>query len=123
MSQSNQESRPRAEEDVVATGKIVAVGVASILVFLLGSAAATWVLMGRRAELLPQGPPPIPAEAGKSKIGLIEQQLFEVASAPGELRRQQLERLQSYGWVDRSAGLVHVPIEEAMKRTAAGERP
>lgn len=28
-------------------------------------------------------------------------------------------RLSSYGWSDRAAGLVHVPIDEAMRRVAA----
>ena len=27
----------------------------------------------------------------------------------------ELERLNSYGWVDESAGLVHIPIEKAME--------
>jgi hypothetical protein len=26
-----------------------------------------------------------------------------------------MERLRSYGWVDREAGLAHIPIDEAMK--------
>jgi hypothetical protein len=29
------------------------------------------------------------------------------------------QKLNSYGWVDRARGIVHIPIEEAMKRLAA----
>lgn len=31
-----------------------------------------------------------------------------------ELRAQETEQLDGYGWVDQSQGLVHVPIEEAI---------
>ena len=34
------------------------------------------------------------------------------------LRRSEDEVLQSYAWVDRSAGVVRIPIEQAMKLTA-----
>jgi len=31
-----------------------------------------------------------------------------------QLKAQQLEQLESYGWVDQSAGKVRIPIERAM---------
>ena len=31
------------------------------------------------------------------------------------LKQAQLERLTSYGWVDQSTGVVHIPIDEAMR--------
>jgi hypothetical protein len=34
-----------------------------------------------------------------------------------ELRAQEDQILNSYGWVDRNAGVVRIPIEEAMKLT------
>lgn len=33
-------------------------------------------------------------------------------------RAAKQERLTSYGWVDRAQGIVHIPIDEAMKRIA-----
>jgi hypothetical protein len=30
-------------------------------------------------------------------------------------RQAQLEKLDTYGWVDQSAGVVHIPIDEAMR--------
>lgn len=33
------------------------------------------------------------------------------------LRQGQHERLDSYGWVDKDAGVVHIPIERAMELT------
>jgi hypothetical protein len=35
-----------------------------------------------------------------------------------ELRAREDAGLNSYGWVDQPAGIVHVPIEDAMKRIA-----
>jgi hypothetical protein len=67
--------------------------------------------------------PVIPAEAGQRKIGIVEQQLFENANRAEAVRRKQLERLGSYGWVDRDQGIVHIPVEEAMERTLKGARP
>jgi len=34
-----------------------------------------------------------------------------------ELRESEDKRLDSYGWVDRNAGIVHIPIEDAIKLT------
>ena len=35
-----------------------------------------------------------------------------------DLRRAEDERLHSYGWIDRRAGIVHLPIERAMELLA-----
>lgn len=37
------------------------------------------------------------------------------------LRAEWQERLSSYGWIDRSKGIVHIPIDNAMARLAAGQ--
>ena len=39
------------------------------------------------------------------------------------LRRSEDSVLQSYGWIDRGAGIVHIPVEQAMKLTAARGLP
>ena len=33
------------------------------------------------------------------------------------LRQGQNDRLDSYGWVDKEAGVVHIPIDRAMELT------
>ena len=45
-----------------------------------------------------------------------------VAAAPRDLesvRAEQLERLNGYRWVDRSKGIVSVPIDRAMEKVLA----
>jgi hypothetical protein len=31
------------------------------------------------------------------------------------LKQQQIDKLHAYGWVDQSSGVVHIPIDEAMR--------
>jgi len=33
--------------------------------------------------------------------------------------RQELDRLNSFGWVDKAKGLVHIPIDQAMREVAS----
>lgn len=124
MSDQSHHPATRAEPDRIGTPRILTVGVAALLFF----AAASWVTIrygydGTRAEVLPDGPAAQPTEIGRNKIGIVEQRLFPLAVEPAEWRRQQVERLHSFGWVDRKAGVVHVPIGDAMARVARGERP
>lgn len=42
-------------------------------------------------------------------------QLDDVADMDA-MRKQTLQRLESYGWVDREAGTVHIPVERAIER-------
>ena len=105
------------------TSRILAVGAAALLLFFVASVVTIQAMYRRKAELLPDGPPAWPAEIGERKIGIVEQRIFGLAVEPADAKRAQQARLHAWGWVDRSAGLVHMPIEEAMERVARGERP
>jgi hypothetical protein len=39
------------------------------------------------------------------------------------MRRQELSRLNSYGWIDQQQGIVHIPIERAMDMLVAKGLP
>jgi hypothetical protein len=110
----------RSEEDRVSTPAILGVGVAALVLFFLASLVTVsfW-----REKMDERGPVAVPPETGQSKIGLVEQQLFELTVRGERDRARKLERLGSYGWVDRAAGVAHIPIEEAMRLVAAGVRP
>jgi hypothetical protein len=109
----------RSEEDRIQTGTIILVGVASLVVFFLASAAAVSYLNVRQGE---RPPLPIPPEVARSKVGMVELQQFEVAVRGERDRTVRRQRLESFGWVDRGAGIVHVPIEHAMDLVAKGVR-
>ncbi len=110
----------RSEEDVVPVATLVKVGVAALLIFFLGSLAAVGYLHYREVE---RGPIAIPPEIGQSKIGLVEQQQFTMSLRGDRSRAQEVERLGSLGWVDRNAGVAHIPIEDAMRLVVQGVRP
>jgi hypothetical protein len=113
---------PPAEADRIDSWKIAAVGIGSLLVFLVASVVTVVHLRRQQAELNPDHPV-MPAAAGQRKIGMVEQQLFENANHAEATRRRQVERLGSWGWVDREKGVVHLPIDAAMELTLRGERP
>jgi len=110
----------RSEDDRVPSIRILAVGIGALVIFFLASFVTLSYLRVREGErpLLP-----VPPELGQSKIGLVEQQLFESATRGERDRAARKERLRSYGWVDRKAGVVRIPIERAMELTAQGVRP
>jgi hypothetical protein len=110
----------RQEEDHISSRAIVIVGAASLLVFLVGGWAAVAYLNARKAE---HGPVALPAEAGKSKVGMVEQDFFDLAVRGKRQDATKRERLSGYGWVDRDAGVVHLPIDRAMELVAQGVRP
>lgn len=115
--------RVRSEPDRIATPRLMAIAGATLAIFLGASLVTGWGMEAWQRHLLPQGPPPLPAEVGEPKIGMVEQQPFETARTGEEWAAAQRRRLESYGWVDRRTGLVHVPIEQAMERVLQGERP
>ncbi len=119
-SQAGHDHGVRSEEDRVPVLRLVLVGVGALLIFFLGSLAAVGYLHVRQVE---RGPIAIPPEIGQSKIGLVEQQQFDLAVRGERDRAARLERLGSYGWVDRSAGVAHLPIDVAMDVVAKGVRP
>ncbi|MFO0584588.1 MAG: hypothetical protein U0229_20145 [Anaeromyxobacter sp.] len=109
----------RQEEDRIHTPTIVFVGVASLVVFLVAGAIAVFYLHDRQAE---HGPLAAATEAGKSKIGMVEQDYFDQAVRGERQAASKRERLSSWGWVDRDAGTVHMPIDRAMELVSQGRR-
>ena len=112
-----------AEPDVVDTPRLVAIAVVTLALFLVASLVTGWGMSWERGRILAQGPPPPPADVGQAKIGLVEQIPFDLTRTGEEWTAAQRRRLESYGWVDRRAGIIHVPVEQGMERVLRGERP
>lgn len=58
-----------------------------------------------------QGLPPVPRLQDKPTLEMVQ------------LRSMEEEILSNYGWVDKKAGIVHVPIERAMDMLAQSPPP
>lgn len=102
---------------------IIGVGVGSIAIFALATVWSTHILNTTRAEMQPGGPPPIPKQVDQYEVGIVNLRVFALDQRAAQKRLQQMERLRSYGWVDREAGVAHIPIDEAMKMYLAEQQP
>ena len=108
----------RYEQSDVRTGAIVrfALGLVTVVavsaVLLLG----LFKLFARQQRRHDPPPPPLAREAGRLPPGP------RLQAAPlqdlEQVRAEEEKELTSYGWVDRKAGIVHIPIDEAIKIVA-----
>ena len=73
-------------------------------------------LWSARQAALPAAPPvatALPASPPEPRLQTAPQDDLR------DLRHAEEEQLHAYGWVDRRAGVVHVPIERAMELLAS----
>ena len=94
--------------------KIIGVGIGSIVIFALGIFWSTALLHSATKEMEPVGPPPIPPGVSQYEVGIVNQRPFSLDQRAAEKRLQQMNRLNTYGWLDRQSGVVHIPIDVAM---------
>jgi hypothetical protein len=124
-SQHTHDSHPpgHKSEDQIDFFKVIVVGVASLLVFALGTVWAVWILHHETEKAhLATGTPRDPM-LGKAEIGIVDQVLFEGDHRLATWRAERAAKLNGYGWTDRKKGIVHIPIERAMDEAADGTLP
>jgi hypothetical protein len=113
---------PAQADEHVASFKIIAVGVIALVVF---GAATVWsarILSGTARTLQPTGPMAMGKDVGRPEIGIVDQTPFETTRGAEHYRRKDRETLNSYGWVDRQKGIIHVPIDRAIDRLLADQQ-
>ncbi len=96
--------------DLPARGPVYAIAFTAVIVPL--GALAMWLLMETVWQATPQPPPIFPEEPPRATRAPPLQQSPPTDMA--DFARQQQGRLGSTGWVDREAGVVHMPIDRAM---------
>lgn len=112
--------RVHLSEDRIPGRPIIAAGVVVVMVSVLLVAWA-WLIYHRESRLR-STPMTAPAAVSGVTISDVRQTLI-LEERPGRrLVLQQRERLDSFGWIDREAGMVHIPIEAAMEQLAEGAR-
>jgi hypothetical protein len=96
------------EANDLRVGPILIAAAAAVVMLLLAALIAAWLARpgarsGNTASKIERPP------TGLTSTASEERAAFE---------REKLRRLESYGWVDRNARIVHVPIERAMQMLA-----
>ena len=64
-----------------------------------------------------------PAEIGREEIGIVDQVPFSIDQRLHNWKAERSAHLNGYGWVDRTKGIAHMPIEKAMDAVASGALP
>lgn len=112
----------RPEADDVEVGVVIKFGVGLLVVTALVFLAVAWVfkLLDERARASMPQPPPMAERARRPP----PEPRLEVSpgAALRSLRAREDEVLSSYGWVDRDAGVVRIPIDRAMELLVRGRR-
>ena len=101
------------EERDISAGKVAAVGIALMLLIVVG-AAVSWLTFRYFAGLPEEGEPGAPLAQPQQ---LPPNPRLQVVPVRDLLEKRQAEERQlgSYGWVDREGGIVHIPIDQAMR--------
>ena len=92
--------------------RLMVIGVLALIILAL-LVLAPLILRGAYPQAL--------ADADRKPAVLLPAPQLQTAPADDlrALRAEEEARLNSYGWVDRAKGIVHVPIGQAMKETVA----
>lgn len=110
------------EDDVVpAKGVLAFVAVVTIVSAVL-VIWTVWVVQRSFRELRPSGAFTERFLGPRHPLSRVRQDLFDERGAVPTNQRKRQE-LSTWGWVDKSRGVVRVPIDEAIDLVTRGERP
>lgn len=103
------------ERDELPGKTVVGVIVGILVAIAIGVLAAAGLESCRTHQLGALSPkmPHQPPNAMPPKVNAIETRPFTEQALGLADRASALERLESYGWVDRERGVVHIPIGRA----------
>jgi hypothetical protein len=108
------------EEDVVASGRLVRIAVVSVVIGAIGVLLAGILLAVRVGSVTPSLGRPQGSRAAGHEISGVEQTPIRDARVGEDLRDAQRRGLETWGWVDRDAGIARIPIDRAMDVVAKG---
>ncbi|HEY3451025.1 MAG TPA: hypothetical protein VGK67_32005 [Myxococcales bacterium] len=111
---SHERHEPQQMEDELPMGKLLKVAAAALIIGTLGVAWAwgEWRYVLHQSQ--PNGMPALPQAIGAAEQGVVFQRPFDQLRASADLELRERQQLESFGWADRSRGLVHVPIGMAI---------
>jgi hypothetical protein len=114
---------PHGAADDVDYGKVILVGVASLALFAASIWWSTWIWHDTIRETEAKTGKAREVDTSRTEIGIVDQVPFVTDTRLRTWRAARKAELEGYGWVDKSKGLVHIPIEAAMDKVAGGAMP
>jgi len=105
---------PLQAEEAISWFKVIGTGVAALILFAIATFITFRFMHAREKALQPIGPIATPAQMGEAEINIVDQIPFDVSRKLQTYRRERIERLSSWGWMDKKAGTIHMPIGRAM---------
>ncbi|MFE8603884.1 hypothetical protein [Archangium violaceum] len=112
---------PERDQRSVSGWRVSGVLAGALIIFTFFVVAA-WAQLQRREKNLSPAGPTQPRQLGKAEINIVNTGLFELDTRAEDEKAEQRKRLHGYGWVDRDAGVVHIPIERAIERVVGEQR-
>ncbi len=109
--------------DAVDYGKVIGVGVGSLVLFALSIAVAGWIMHGAEAEAVARAGHAREVDTKRAEIGIVDQVPFTADKRLPAWRAERSAYINGYGWVDRAKGVVHIPIDKAVGMIVAGASP
>jgi hypothetical protein len=113
-------------DDGVNLKLMVMVGVVSLIVFIASAVIAWWILREDTQKYSVRGvAPEVRGLAKKQEVGIIDYVPFDSDHRLEQWQQAKAKALNGYGWVDKQKGVIHIPIDEAIKdvvRQAGGTR-
>lgn len=112
---------PEREQEPVSGVRVIAVLAGALIVFTF-FVVGMWMQLQRREKHLSPAGPSQPQALGRAELNLVNTGLFQLDTRAEDEKSEQRRRLHGYGWVDRDAGVVHIPIEQAIERVVDGQQ-
>jgi hypothetical protein len=109
-------SQPVQEEDRIAIGKIVITAIISLVIFGIGALWSISIQRDQMGSIVASSHPAGPAMAGAPEVGIVYQWPFNLSHYGAEKAAETKGRLAHYGWVDKNAKVVHIPIDQAIDK-------
>ena len=120
----DQHDHGQKSEDEIAYGKVIIIGVVSLAIFALSILWAALLLRHETKKVEDAtGVSHRPMRVVQEEIGIVDQVPFSIDNRLKRWRAEHDARLNGYGWVDRSKGIAHVPIESAIEAVSGGALP
>jgi len=116
-------SELRYEQSDVRAGAIVRFALGLVIVVALASVFLLGLFKVFARQQRKHDPPPPPLARAGGRLPPAPRLQSDPLQDLERLRAEEQKELTSYGWVDPPAGIVHVPIDEAIKIVAARGLP